>query len=234
MRKFVPLWACAALAAGASAHAARPFVTDDARIVDPEGYQIETFVKRQRTVSEREFWFLPAHNPGEKLLGGRVELTLGGIWARSVPMGDSRAVVAQAKTLLKPLETNGSGYALTLGVLRLSPSGEESAETNPYVNGIGSFSFADDRVVLHTNLGARRDAGAGLTRGTWGAGAEITLAERLYAIVEAYGERGEKPTRHLGLRFWVVPRRLQIDSTLGFQGSDPTRRFYTTGLRLLW
>lgn len=234
MRSFVPLLACSALVWAGAAHAARPFNTDDARVVDPDGYQIETFVKRQRTVGEREFWFLPAHNPGEKLLGGRVELTLGGIWVNSVPSGDSRAVVAQAKTLLKPLETNGSGYALTLGVLRLGPSGSESAETNPFVNGIGSFSLADDFVVIHTNLGARRDAGAGLTRGTWGTGAEIAFAERLYGIVEAYGERGEKPTRHIGLRFWAVPRRVQIDSTLGFQHSDPDRRFHTIGLRILW
>ena len=51
-------------------HAARPFVTDDARIVDPGGYQIETFVKRQHRFGEHEFWFLPAMNAG-----GRVELT---------------------------------------------------------------------------------------------------------------------------------------------------------------
>jgi hypothetical protein len=212
-----------------SAHAARPFVTDDARIVDDGGYQLETFVKQQRAFREREFWFLPAHNPW-----GRVELTLGGIWVNSTPDGNSRSLVAQAKTLLKPLETNGSGFALTLGVMRLSPSGPDSGETNPYVNGIGSFSIADDAVVIHTNLGARRDAGAGMTRGTWGAGAEIRLHQRLFGIVETYGERGEKPTRHLGLRVWVVPNHVQVDSTLGFEHSNPERRFYTVGLRLLW
>ena len=58
--------------------------------------------------------------------------------------------------------------------------------------------------------------------------------DRLFGIVKTYGERGEKPTRHLGLRVWVVPNRIQIDSTLGFQRSDPERRFQTVGLRLLW
>jgi len=41
-------------------------------------------------------------------------------------------------------------------------------------------------------------------------------------------------TRHLGLRFWAVPKRVQIDSTLGFQQSAPERRFQTVGLRILW
>jgi hypothetical protein len=229
IRQFVHCLAAGALGAMSSAHAARPFVTDDARIVDDGGYQLETFVKQQRAFHEREFWFLPAHNPW-----GRVELTLGGIWVNSAPEGNSRSLVAQAKTLLKPLETNGSGFALTLGVMRLSPSGPESGETNPYVNGIGSFSLADDAVVIHTNLGARRDAGASMTRGTWGAGAEIRLHQRLFGIVETYGERGEKPTRHLGLRVWVVPNHVQVDSTLGFEHTNPERRFYTVGLRLLW
>ena len=218
-----------ALGAAASAQAARPFVTDDARIVDDGGYQIESYVKQQRTFHESEFWFLPAYNPF-----GRVELTVGGIWVNSVPDGNSRSLLAQAKTLLKPLETNGSGYALTLGVMRISPSGPDCGETNPYVNGIGSFSLADDAVVIHTNLGARRDAAASTTRGTWGAGAEIRMTGRLFGVVETYGERGEKPTRHLGLRVWVVPSRVQIDSTLGFEHTNPERRFYTVGLRLLW
>ena len=52
--------------------------------------------------------------------------------------------------------------------------------------------------------------------------------------VETYGERGEKPTRHLGLRVWVVPNHVQVDSTLGFENTNPERRFYTVGLRLLW
>lgn len=234
MRRFVPFLVAAA-AFAADAFAARPFVTDDARVVDPDGSQVETFLKRQRTVSERELWFLPAHNFAA-LAGGRVELTLGGIWLNSQPLGDARSIVVQAKTLLKPLEANGYGLALSLGALRVAPSGPDAAQTNPYANGIASFSFADDRYVLHANLGARGDAGAGpgTVRATWGTGAEIQLHERLYGIVETYGERGEKPTRHFGLRFWAVPKRVQIDSTLGFQASAPERRFHTVGLRVLW
>jgi hypothetical protein len=229
MRQIVHVLTSILLGFSAAAHAARPFVTDDARIVDPGGYQVESFVKHQRAFGEHEFWFLPAHNPAE-----RIELTLGGQWVNSSLDGNSRALIAQAKTLLKPLEKNGSGYALTLGVMRLNQAGPDSGGTEPYLNAIGSFSFFDDAVVVHSNAGGRRDSIAGTARGTWGLGAELRLMERLFGIVETYGERGEKPTRHVGLRVWVVPNRVQIDSTLGFQNSDPERRFQTVGLRLLW
>ena len=212
-----------------NAHAARPFVTDDARIVDPGGYQIESFYKRQNRFGENEFWFLPAMNPG-----GPVELTLGGMRVDSTLPGDSRTVIAQAKTLLKPLETDGIGYALTLGVARVSPF-QASRVSNPYLNGIGSFSFHGDRVVVHANLGAQRDRLAGLTRGTWGLGSEFVLAPRFIAIAESYGQRGEKPTLHAGLRIWLIPNRVQLDGTLGHQNSGPPRHdFRSVGLRILF
>lgn len=46
---------------------ARPFNTDDARVVDPGGFQIESYVKDQRRTDETEFWFLPAANFGGAL-----------------------------------------------------------------------------------------------------------------------------------------------------------------------
>ena len=74
-----------------------------------------------------------------------------------------------------------------------------------------------------------------MDRGTWGIGLEaLLLAPQLYGILETFGQRAEKPTRHMGLRYWVVPNRVQIDSTVGEQKSDPARRFYSIGLRLLF
>ena len=216
------LLVAALMLAAPVAHAARPFVTDDARVVDKDGCQIETFVKRQRRFDESEFWFLPACNPWG------AELTAGYIRQDSTLSGDTHKTVLQAKTLLKPLSTNGAGFALTLGML----AGDKYS---PYINTIGSFSLADDRVVLHGNLGAIRDNDAALSRWTWGAGAEILLAApRLYGILESYGQRGEKPTVHTGLRIWIVPNRIQIDTTVGLQQASPERRFGTVGLRILW
>jgi hypothetical protein len=219
---------CALLAAAPAAHAARPFVTDDARVVDKGGCQIETFYKRQHRFDESEFWFLPACNPWG------VELALGGGRVHSGLAGDSRALTAQGKVMLRALETNGYGFALSAGISRVKPTGT-AGSSNPYFNAIGSFSFLDDRVVLHANLGAIRDAEAKVSRGTWGVGAEVLLsAPRWYGLIESYGQRGDKPTLHTGLRYWIVPNRIQVDATTGLQHASPERRFHTVGLRILW
>ncbi len=222
--RLAPLFLLALLLVGPfpAAQAARPFVTDDARVVDRNGCQVETFFKRQRRFDESEFWVMPACNPWG------AELTAGYARVDSAPAGDTRTTILQAKTLLKPLDTNGTGLAFSLGVLANSAA-------SPYFNGIGSVSFADDRAVLHANLGAVRDNVAKISRGTWGAGAEVLLvAPRLYGILESYGQRGEKPTRHGGLRLWLVPNQIQVDTTVGLQRSAPERRFATVGLRILW
>jgi len=190
------------------AHAAQPFVTDDARLVERGHCQVETFYKEQRAYSGSEFWFLPACNP----FG--IELTAGGNRIE----GD-RNLILQGKKLFKTLETNGQGYAATLGVFG----------SDPYVNGIASFSFLDDRAVVHTNLGLIKD------KGTWGIALEALLvAPRLYGILETFGQRGDTPTQHVGLRIWVIPNRFQIDATAGRQSALPERRFNSVGLRLLF
>jgi hypothetical protein len=194
----------------APAHAARPFFTDDARVVDKGHCQIETFYKDQRTYSGSEFWFLPACNP----FGA--ELTLG----RNRIEGDRNTIV-QAKYLFKELQTNGFGFAGSAG----SFGGEA------FVNGIASVSFLDERAVVHANVGRFRESGH-----TWGLGLEALLsAPRVYGILETFGQRGEAPTYHYGIRFWVIPNRFQIDATRGDQaGGDPDRRFYSLGLRFIF
>jgi len=191
------------------AHAARPFVTDDARVVDPDHCQLETFYKEQRAYAGHEFWFLPACNR----LG--VEWTVGGNRIE----GENN-FIAQGKKLFKPLETGGYGLAMSVG----------SFGGDAYVNGIASFSFLQDWSIIHSNIGYFEN------RPTWGIGLEqLVLPPRVYWIVETFGERGQKPTQHTGIRFWVIPNRFQIDATRGDQGGgDPDRRFYTLGLRFIF
>ena len=85
--------------AAPGAHAARPMITDDARITDPQGCQLETWVQLRQNA--REFWALPACNPG-----GNFELTIGGAFANADGSAHSGAVVIQGKTLFKNVETN--------------------------------------------------------------------------------------------------------------------------------
>ena len=213
------------------AFAARPFNTDDARIVDSGGCQIETFVKKQRRFGEREAWFLPGCNPG-----GNLELTFGGLNIRNDAEGRASTLIAQGKTLLRPLQTNDFGLALTLGATRQRPFDAGVASNwSPFFNLISSVSLQKDVVVIHANAGALDDRNTGVARPTWGLGSEILVAPQLYAIVEGYGQKGEKASQQIGFRYWVMPNRMQVDGTLGSQRSGPpVRDWVSLGLRILF
>lgn len=204
--------------------AARPFVTDDARTVEPGGCQIETFSKQQLRTRESEFWFLPACNPL-----GNLEMTLGAINASDAP-GSSRTLLVQGKTLLRPLQTNDFGLAMSVGALETT-SAAPVARLSPYLNMIASLSLRHDALVLHANAGALDDRPASRTRGTWGWGAEILLNPRLFGIAETYGQAGERPSKHAGLRYWIEPNRFQVDATAGTQRG---RTWISMGIRLLF
>lgn len=257
MRSRFPLASALLLAAAALApvaHAARPFNTDDARIVDPDGYQIETYVKAQRGTRLTEYWFLPAANFGGQ--ADRFEFTLGGNYTGVSGGSNSNLLLAQVKTLLRPLETNGFGLALTLGVGRVKPGSagivrespfdvadapapQDETSTrvryNPYVNAIASVSLADDAVVLHLNGGVTRDNVDRSNVGNWGVGAEIALDRQWFGIAEAYGLSEGKPAYQFGVRYWAIPNRLQVDGTYGVQNASPSNlRWISIGLRILW
>lgn len=225
---FVRLAAVAIVAAACRpAMAARPLITDDARIVDPKSCQLESWMQFQS--GGNQLWALPGCNPT-----GNLELTLGGSLQRVDGGWDATNVQFQAKTLLKPLETNGYGIALSGGVIHHPDVEPRRAVGNLYVNMPVSFSFADDHFVTHLNVGANRDTGNRQTRLTWGLGTETALHPRVFLIAETFGANRGKPSFQGGLRFWVVQDRVQIDTTYGnvFGGGTGTR-FFTIGLRLL-
>jgi hypothetical protein len=212
------------LASSTATHAARPMITDDARLTDGGACQIESWVHLHG--SQREFWALPACNPG-----GNFELTFGGALAWANGHQESGALVIQGKTLFKPLETNGFGVGLAAGYA----SQPGSAHTgNPYFYVPVSFSLADDRVVIHTNLGYTRERENRENRLTWGVGSEIQITPRSYLIAESYGQDKGNPFFQMGVRYWIVPGHMQIDTTYGSQfGALDDRHWFSIGLRLI-
>lgn len=194
-----------------SARAARPFVVDDARIVDKGACQIETW-HRANADSGAENWALPACNPF-----GRVEITFGG-GSLSSPAGarDQTDYQVQAKTLFKPLEINGWGWGVAAGVVR-------HADINLQPNLIGNYYFyvpisrslADDRVVLLANLGGLDNRDIGRRGFSWGLGAELYLTPRVMLAAETYGATGFDRFAQVGVRLWVVPDHVQIDASYG-------------------
>lgn len=223
-RLTLPLWTTAALLAG-NAHAARPMNTDDARIVDAKACQVESWVRRPK--GHAEFWALPACN-----FSGNLELTMGGALTHRGGGTHTSAQLLQGKTLLKPLQANGWGLGLVAGMQR-DPRTEAGGGHDLYAYVPASFSWNDDALVLHTNTGWLREQGQGRNRFTWGLGSEIQLHWRTWVMAETYAQGSDKPLVQLGLRYWLVPERVQIDATYGNRIGAGSQRWFSLGLRLL-
>lgn len=206
---------------------ARPFVTDDARLTTTGSCQLESWSRIYP--HSRELWALPACNPG-----GNLEITAGMGSTRGDGQAPSEDYVLQAKTLFKPLESNGWGWGLTVGKVAhpgINPGPNLLGNTYAFLP--ASFSFLDDRLVLHANLGWLREKASRQDNLTWGMGGEWSLGSRTSLIAETFGDNREKPYWQAGLRFFIVPERVQVDASLGRQadgGRDS--QWISFGLRL--
>ena len=211
-----------------SVHAARPMITDDARIVEAKSCQIESWIKKNPTFIE--YWALPSCN-----FTGNLELTLGGTLGNDAEGRPTTQIMLQGKTLFRPMQINSWGTGLAVGAVRhpsINANRNQTGDLYAYIP--TSFSFKDHRFIVHTNLGGlyrREDGGHRLT---WGLGSETQLAERTWLIAETFGQNKGKPFFQVGFRHWIVTNRVQIDTTYGNRiesGSD--ERWFSIGLRLL-
>ena len=231
MRPHLPmptLLALAALLPWGAAQAARPMVTDDARIVDAKACQVESWARRNQ--DSTEYWAQPACN-----FTGNLELSLGG--ARGKDDGDTRTtdIVLQAKTLFKPLEPDGWGWGLAVGNVRhpaIHTSSNLVGDLYAYVP--ATFSLRSDRLLVHTNIGWLHEREARRHRMTWGLGTEAQWSASSWLIAEVFGQHQGTPFYQVGLRHWLVPGHVQVDTTYGNRaGSGTQERWFSIGLRLL-
>lgn len=216
----------AVLTLSSGAHAARPFITDDARLTNAGMCQLESWHRTEHT--SRETWAMVGCNPT-----GNLEFTLGGGYAKPTERAGTHDHVLQIKTLLRPLQANDWGWGIAAGTVRhadVEPG--PNLWGNTYVYLPASFSFRDDRIVVHANVGWLRQRQSGDHNITWGLGAEIALQGALTAIVESFGDHRQQPYFQTGLRWSVLPGLLQFDGTVGGQGPGvPMRRWFSIGLR---
>jgi len=210
---------------GQGAHAARPMITDDARLVDPGACQLESWVQflRDETIG----WALPACNPG-----GNFELTVGGALARPQGASTEGAYLIQGKTLFKALEPGGWGAGLAAGYA--TQPGQGTRDGSPYAYVPLSLSLADDRAVIHLNPGIIRRREIGDTRLTWGVGGEFALSERAWLIAESFGQDKGSGFYQGGMRVWIIPGHVQLDATYGSSFAESRDdRWFSLGLRLI-
>lgn len=209
-----------------SGWAARPFVTDDARLTTAGSCQLESWARLYR--HSTELWALPACNPL-----GNLEITLGGGGASIDGQPYTRDEVLQLKTLFRDMETNGWGWGLAVGTVRhpaVHPGPNLLGNRYAYVP--VSMSFPDDEVVVHANLGWIRDRASRQHSVSWGLGAEWHWTSRLTAMAEGFGDHRTRPYVQAGLRLSIVPDRLQLDTTVGQQWNAPhAGRWISFGLR---
>jgi hypothetical protein len=208
------------------AQAARPFVTDDARITAEGSCQLESWVRSYS--GSQEFWALPACN-----LGGNLELTLGGGQARNTGEPLTSDTVLQFKTIVQPLRTNGWGWGLAAGTVHhpeVRPGPNQLG--NQYVYAPLSASFDNDRWLAHLNVGWLRDKASSQDRMTWGLGTEFASSPTFSWVAETFGDDKARPYWQAGWRVFVVPQRFQLDFTFGQQaGGDAASRWLSLGLR---
>ena len=213
-------------------YAARPMITDDARIVDAKSCQVESWMRVNQ--GSREHWALPGCN-----FTGNLEVTFGGARTLDATGAHMSDVVLQGKTLFKTLETNGWGTGLAVGVIRHpNQTGHSIGEIYTYIP--TSFSLLSDKVIVHSNVGALHNTNTHGTRATIGLGTEVALTGNTWIVAESFKQKEGRPFFQAGVRHWIVPNRVQIDATfgdrIGFNGQGDfgkNERWFSIGLRLL-
>ncbi len=213
------------------ADAARPLNTDDANVVDPKSCQDESWVKKSKSSIER--WIVPGCN-----FFADTEISLGANFQSETGLESSRYQLMQAKKRWRVLEPGDWGFSTTLGTLRNTTQLPGNVEVRDvYLNVPITTSLGQDR-FLHLNVGWVKHKVLGYGAKTWGMGVEAPLSTRVIGILETYGEGKQATKYQVGLRFWVIPQRVQIDTTLGnvlnvSSHTGPTQRWFSVGLRLL-
>lgn len=216
---------CIAAFVVSQAQAARPMAIDDADLVDAQACQLESWVQANR--GSTEFWAQPACN-----FTGNVEWALGGAVTRDEGRARTTDLVLQGKTLFKPLERNGWGVGLAAGTVH-HPQLDKGAR-DWYAHVPASFSFHDDALIVHANLGWQRDGQARRHEMTWGLGAQVQLYEGLSVTAETFGQNRGKPYYQFGISYWLVPDRLQVDASYGDRtGRGARERWLSFGLVIL-
>lgn len=205
-----------------TAHAIRPFITDDAHVVGKGHVQLETWWRRD--AKSLQHWILPAVGPTDWL-----EVTFGGVYGLS-GLGDSGAPsfaiggpVAQGKFLLhESVPNKPPGFAIVVG--GITPAGRGGFESP----GFSGFSYLavtqafikEDDFLIHANVGVSTLAAAGYAPAklTWGIGTQVETVYDIHLIGELFSGdpyvQGASGACQAGIRV-IFNEHLQLDATMG-------------------
>lgn len=229
MHKFIQALALFTLFVS-SANAARPMITDDARVVDRHSCQLETWGVISKDISE--YWAIPGCN-----LIFDIEMSVGAMFSNSPPDSSDkskfggRQFIIGAKRVFSDLENDG--YALGVALGNAYNFKRSKYRHDHYIYMPFSLAFFDNALLLHSNVGYK------LYRNldnkhiyNLGLGLEQQINAPLWVLGEIFYERFDRLKYQLGLRIWLVQDKIQLDATYGnaFSGRDG---FVSIGLRFL-
>jgi hypothetical protein len=187
-----------------SAHAARPMVTDDAGTLALHGKKLEFGWSREGSARGIEV------EAGYGLLDG-LEVAVGAARVRADGVRGTDLGLGLKWVPLQP--ELGLAAGLRLDIAHARGGGESAREVD--LTGLLSWRFANE-VALHANLGQRRVRAAGVSdRSTvWAGSVDLPVAAHWQLALEAFGERGTRPGRQIGLRH-EIDEGLTLSGALG-------------------
>ncbi|MEY3792421.1 MAG: hypothetical protein RLZ31_702 [Pseudomonadota bacterium] len=207
-------------------YAARPMLTDDARIVDPKACQLESWIRDSKHITE--YWALPACNVSENL-----EVTIGGSLEGESGHSSFANELYQMKSIIQPIAINQTGYSIVLGNGRDPKRTMNKVIQDWYLNVPISYPY-NDRLVIHTNLGVTHLTDEKTEKMNWGLSSEYNYNEHIDLISEIFNQSSNSTYFQFGLRYWLIKNRAQIDTTymnsFNHIGEDQS---FSIGLRLL-
>ncbi len=225
--------------------AVRPFVTDDARIVDEGQIEAETWLETGHVGGD---WSpFPAYNV---MIGTSVNQWLELIAGAGVGRdSDDELTYANPSFMAKILFNKAQidsimpGFAFGAGATFDTGRGDmHDVGSNYYMTGMSTWRFNDDKLMLHTNYGARMDRERGGPQRItpyWGIGFDL---EAFHPEARLIGEvfagdplvlNEPKYASQFGVR-WLPNDYLNLDVTFGLQpelddGRNETGRLEFTG-----
>jgi len=207
-------------------YAARPMLTDDARIVDPKSCQLESWIRDSKHITE--YWALPSCNVSENL-----EVTIGGSLEGENGHSSFANELYQLKTIIQPIAINQTGYSIVLGNGRDPKRTMNKVIQDWYLNVPISYPY-NDRLVIHTNLGVTHLTDEKTEKMNWGLSSEYNYNGRVDLISEVFNQSSNSTYFQFGLRYWLIKNRAQIDTTymnsFNHIGEDQS---FSIGLRLI-
>lgn len=252
MKRLLPCFIYSLLIFSNHAYAVRPFVTDDARIVDYGQIETESWIESTRANGK---WNpAPAINAiGSTSVNDWLQILVGtgsGL-DRDGSSGISNPLLS-AKALLKAATEDGDpGYALSYTSTFDSGRGafQEPGKVQSVV-GMSTYRLLEDKLNIHINLGLRTDKErnrASRTRSLWGLGADVeAFSPKTRFVAEVFSGdpftlNAPRYATQLGMRYlhsdyvqmdFIAGAEPELDNRLNRTGSYATTLQF--GVRLLF